>query len=1536
MSLSSAADNHLPRIDIVIPVYKNLMATRLCIESVLASQLPADTHIIVIEDASPESEVADYCRSLAQQGVVQVRHHTINRGFVVSVNEGMSISPERDVVLLNSDTQVVNDWLVRLQTAAYSTSNIGTVTPFSNNGSICSYPRICESNDLSADFTLAEVDRVFSRVNKNQRIEIPTAVGFCMYIRRACLASVGLFDAEAFGRGYGEENDFCLRASAAGWQHLLAADIFVYHQGSMSFGEDRHPLMRAGEARLALRYPEYAQQVGDFIQADPIKKLRISATNEMRRIVLAEFSTDDKPRLLFITHQWGGGVEQHIADLIAMLRDSTHIMILRGMGKGRVEFTLAGTERSSQFWQCGEFDVQFEAWLDALKALSFSRIHLHHVHGWSPVVLRLIEGLNIPLDITLHDYYCVSPRYHLSPLTGSRLESVQQAQSSGDDLWPVSEVEWQQQFAPILARAERVIAPSHDVATRISSIFPDVAIVIESHPEKSKQIPRVVKVALLGALSSAKGLDLVCRLAANTSNPSLCFRLIGHSAEPLPEQITTTGSYEADDLVRLIAEERPDVIWMPSQVHETFGYTLSAALVTGLPIVASAVGAFVERLRDVAQAQLLPVDASDEEWLTALVKASSYKHGSVAYKHRSFADYYEFYAAPLHGCSGKTVEAENFIRALQFAPGVTSDESMPLASLFRIGVYGGHRPSLKEFERLLARVASDEVDVVGRSYADELRHDLDTKNHQVYQLRDGIRQYELALTASQNKVDEVKDGLRQYREALEAAQIQLAAYSAKNIELVKQVVSLQQQLSSVEGERDAARSQVMAMVNSTSWKLTRPLRLLKRILDNLPALSRRLWRTLHRPSAWSQLVRLVRRGGVRALVERLRQEVQAVSAPAVKVRDEAVEQQLLTTETVTLSPMVLVTSNEPVVSIVIPVYGQHVTTYNCLASIAANPPSVPYEVIIADDTSPEPASEALAAVEGIRIERNPKNVGFLGNMNAGVKHARGEWLVLLNNDTLLCRGAIDALLRTFVEHDNVGLVGAKLLNRDGSVQEAGGIIWRDGSGWNWGRNQHRDDPRFNFVREADYCSGAVLALRRELFADMGGFDTHFAPAYYEDTDLAFRMRARGLRVLYQPAAEVYHLEGVSHGTDTNTGVKAYQTINAEKFYNRWHSVLTNHNENADQPEQEAHRATKGNILVVDACMITPDQDSGSIRMLNLMVLLKREGYHVSFVADNLEYRERYVEQLQQLGVEVYYNQWVGGSIRTFLKRVGEHLKTVILSRHYIARKHLNDVRMFAPNARVVFDTVDLHFVREEREAKLHGDSLKLREALETREQELSLAASCDFTLVVSEFEKKLLFDLVPESCVEIVSNIHSHKPERPDYNARQGIIFVGGFRHAPNVDAINWYVQEVVPHLRDLLPGVKTQVIGSNMPLSLSALACEDLEMLGFIESIEPNLQMARVSIAPLRYGAGVKGKVNEAMNYGIPVVATACAVEGMYLRSGEEVIIAEDARSFAEAIARVYGDEKLWLKLSVAGVENVRRHFSPEAALPALMRVIP
>lgn len=1223
--------------------------------------------------------------------------------------------------------------------------------------------------------------------------------------------------------------------------------------------------------------------------------------------LIAEFCAQGKARILMVTHAWGGGVEQHVTSLTRLLHADVRVMILRPVDTESVELDINGTGRArvaSSDWP---------ALIHALRALKFDRLHLHHMHGLPPAILHLDADLGIPLDCTLHDYMSICPQYQLVDANGKYCGEPDEAGCNTcivgrPHAWGRDIKTWRRSFETLLTRADRVFAPSQSVRDRIRRNFPTVNVQIVPHPEATVTFPRVAKVVLLGALSIAKGLESAVAVAeyARRTGSALRLRLIGHSAEPLPEAITVTGSYAADDLPGLLATERPDAIWLPSQVPETFSFTLSVALASGLPIVASSIGALADRLSGVAHATLLPFDAPAERWHDALLSATSREHSLNRFtgnapltaaedSPRSIATYLKQYLAPIPALSASADDrslielisiSRTSLKRLAQAP-------RPLFDVFQVGVKGGHTPSVAVIEQALAELPVGEAEIVGR------------------------RAYDVAVV----EVARLGDELAKANEVLEAAQVEYEAMNSR----------WRIALDEADERARAAREHIrhleekhIRLVGSMSWRITRPLRAVRRLFSRLTRIAAVAWSLGRRaPVVLPGAVQHFRRSGWRGVLSRLEFELRAKGGETSIALPSSVASRI--------APIILRTAPEaPRISVLIPVYGQHLTTFACLKSIADAPPSQPYEVLVVDDCSPEAASEALSVVSGVRFIRQPQNLGFIGNVNSGAAHARGQWLIILNNDTVVRPGAIDALIDTFAQHENVGLVGAKLLNADGTVQEAGGIVWRDGSAWNWGRGQQRDDPRFNYVRDADYCSGAALAIRRALFQEMGGFDTLYLPAYYEDTDLAFHIRARGLRVLYQPAAEIFHLEGVSHGRDESSGIKSYQATNAVKFFERWETTLAKHRKNAHEPELEAHRTSRNNILIVEACMVTPDQDSGSVRMLNLLKILKTDGHHVTFVADNLDGNPKYARLLTSVGVEVLHGKFAG-SVRKVLRERGSSLDAIVFCRHYIASQYINMVRSAAPRAKIVFDTVDLHFVREEREAQLVGNAGMARSALLTRAKELAVIARSDVTLVVSDFEKKLLAQIAPRSEIVVVSNIHVPTERPAPFSARAGILFIGGFRHPPNVDAIKWYVADVLPHVRRLLPGIVTTVVGSNMPQEIEALSEDGLLIKGFVADTAPLLDAARVSIAPLRYGAGVKGKINEAMNHGIPVVATTCAVEGMQLTAGSEVLVADSAIDFAEAVARVCNDAVLWESLSVAGLKNVREHFSPDAARPAI-----
>lgn len=729
---------------------------------------------------------------------------------------------------------------------------------------------------------------------------------------------------------------------------------------------------------------------------------------------------------------------------------------------------------------------------------------------------------------------------------------------------------------------------------------------------------------------------------------------------------------------------------------------------------------------------------------------------------------------------------------------------------------------------------------------------------------------------------------------------------------------------SLEQAVEAARDRVRTLEESTSWRMTAPVR---HVVHRAKLTARSARSVAHAarllPARLATARQILKDSGPVELARRIVAKVSTRSPMSHGLR----RREVLDTA---IAALHVPASDSPRISVIVPTYGQDLHTFSCLKALARDAALVPLEVIVMDDCAPVAASEALAEVTGVRFERNAQNLGFVRNCNKGATLARGEFLLFLNNDAVPMPGAIEALQRLLDARPQAGAVGARLVYPDGRLQEAGAIVWRDGSAWNYGRGDDPGKPEYNYVREVDYCSGACLLVRRDLFSRLGGFDERYAPAYCEDSDFCFRAREAGLSVWYQPAAEVVHHEGVSHGTRESEGLKRHQVENRAKLHERWKATLGTHRVNGVQARLERDRGAKRRILLVDACMLTPDQDSGSVRTARTIRVMQSMGCKVTFVADNLECREPYAGELRQEGVEVLH--WPHTrSVEGYIEVHGAEFDVIVLSRYYVATRYIAAARRHAPRALLVLDTHDLHFLRTRRLAELESSRALAQSALAIREQELDCIRRMDVTWVVSPVEREVLAKEVPQARVIVATNIHYPAGTVLPFAGREGILFVGGYRHPPNVDAALFYAREIAPHLRELLPGVVTYLVGSNPPQVLRELSGDGIEFVGFVPDLEPWFGRCRMSVSPLRYGAGVKGKINHSMSFGLPVVATTPSVEGMHLAEGEEILVADDPRAFAEAMARLYGDEALWNRLSRAGIENVRRHFSPEAARRAL-----
>jgi GT2 family glycosyltransferase len=619
----------------------------------------------------------------------------------------------------------------------------------------------------------------------------------------------------------------------------------------------------------------------------------------------------------------------------------------------------------------------------------------------------------------------------------------------------------------------------------------------------------------------------------------------------------------------------------------------------------------------------------------------------------------------------------------------------------------------------------------------------------------------------------------------------------------------------------------------------------------------------------------------------------------------------------------LPTSSVPEASILIPVHGRWPLTAACLRSIAADPTIIRYEVIVADDGSKDETAAELAKVVGLRVVRLETNRGYVHAVNSALPSARGRYVVLLNNDTEVQPGWLDALVGMADDRQDVAVVGAKLIYPDGRLQEAGCIVWADGYGTNYGRGGDPRDHSVDFPREVDYCSGACLLVRRDLLQALGGLDARFAPAYYEDADLAFAARQRGLRVLYQPAAVVRHAEGASYGAESSGERARILERHRELFRIKWRSELASQAPNhPDNLRLASWRVPQGRALVMDHQLPTPDQDSGSRRMFELLLLLAGMGFGVTFVPHDGADLPPYSRLLLDNGIEVMASP---AGLPGYLRQVAPDLRAAILSRPAVASSHLPTVRRLAPEAKVLYDTVDLHFLRERRQAEVEDDPSLRASAERYHDQELSLARSADATLVVSPTEREVLLAEDPTLAVHVVPNIHTDEPAGLAFGCREGLLFVGNFRHPPNRDAAHWLVEEVLTFVRKQLPAVPTYIVGSHATSDILELAGEGVEVLGWVPDLGDLYDRSRLFVAPLRYGAGIKGKVGESLAHGLPVVTTHLGAEGMGLEHGTDVLVADGAEAFAGQIVRGYQDQELWERLAANGRSTVSRQYSPE-----------
>lgn len=633
----------------------------------------------------------------------------------------------------------------------------------------------------------------------------------------------------------------------------------------------------------------------------------------------------------------------------------------------------------------------------------------------------------------------------------------------------------------------------------------------------------------------------------------------------------------------------------------------------------------------------------------------------------------------------------------------------------------------------------------------------------------------------------------------------------------------------------------------------------------------------------------------------------------------------------------------PRVSIIIPVYNEFHYTYNCLASILRHTKEISYEILIADDGSIDATKKIEEKVHGIRVIRHEKNLRFLKNCNAAAKEARGEYLLFLNNDTQVQDDWLMPLVHLMDKDISIGMTGSKLLYPDGRLQEAGGILWNDGSAWNYG---HGDDPtlvQYNYVKDVDYISGAAICIRHELWEKIGGFDERFAPAYCEDSDLAFEVRKAGYRVVYQPRSVVVHFEGVSNGCDVKSGIKKYQVENQQKFYDKWKDVLREYHFLNGQDVFWARDRSRGKktIVVIDHYVPHYDNDAGGRTTFHYLNFFVQLGFHVIFVGDNYFRHEPYTTILENLGIEVLVgNNW---DIKKFYKwalQNEKYIDFVCLNRPHIAIKYIDFVKG-KMHAKVIYYGHDLHFIREQRQYEIEKRPELLASIKHWKTIECKLFRAADIVYTPGYYEQDVLRKMFPQKRIQAIP-IYIYTLEElehmeiPGVQRRKNLLFVGGFGHQPNEDAMKWFLEEIFPRIQRQHPAIKIYIVGSHPTAYIQSKASNDVVITGYISDneLEEYYKKCRIAVVPLRYGAGIKGKIVEAMCHGLPTVTTTIGAEGLpNVDKCIEVTNIGDVEAYINNVNRLLIDDDYWNHQSKIERLYIKDNFTTNRAKEILVQ---
>ncbi len=617
---------------------------------------------------------------------------------------------------------------------------------------------------------------------------------------------------------------------------------------------------------------------------------------------------------------------------------------------------------------------------------------------------------------------------------------------------------------------------------------------------------------------------------------------------------------------------------------------------------------------------------------------------------------------------------------------------------------------------------------------------------------------------------------------------------------------------------------------------------------------------------------------------------------------------------------------EPLVSIILLFYNRAEVSLQCLETLSEAAGGVPFEVIIIDNASTDQTSLLLDRIKNARIVRNLENQGFGGGCNQAADLASGRYLFFLNNDTRLIPNSLKVMVDTLEAEENIGAVGGRLIFPDGRLQEAGSIIWRDGTCVGYGRDDNPFKPEYSYKRDVDFCSGAMLLTPRELFLSLGKFDPRYQPAYYEDADYCMQLWQAGYRVVYQPFAIVVHHE---YGSGGSSNALALQQRNWEEFRKKWQAVLGNHQ--APKPGAvvlaRQHGSKSKRILIFDDH--TPDYrlGAGYPRTYRILETLVGMGYQVTYLPVlRRQFIPEIVQPLQRKGVEILFDSSDRIiEIESFLQSRPDYYDVVMVCRPHNMRIVRGFLPKYVTRAACIYDAEALFSLRRLRFNELKGIHWSERKQEQLVLDEVGLIKGAEVVTAVSPLEKEVL-QKYGTPRVEILGHVVNPDPTPRAFEDRQGLLFVGGILDSPspNEDAVLYFAREIFPLIRRELD-CDFFVVGSNRIKSIWDLESDSIHVIGRVEDLRPYYDACRVFVVPTRYAGGIPIKMLDAAANGLPGVVTPLIASQLGWKEDEEFLIGRDPAGFASRTISLYTDRDLFLRLRDNALQRVYSDYSLE-----------